>query len=215
MAGSAKPILAGLLALPLVAGLAALRLGPTPPSYAISLLAFPLGLLGAGILLARRGDGATLDAWARRLLTGAGAGFVATLSYDGYRMAIHHGLAIPFDPFRVQPVFGQIFTGLPTTHPFSLVVGWSYHLWLGVLLGMVFSALRPRGGLLEGGLFAAVLQLGRWAMYPSVFKAGLTDHEFFANGVVGQLFWGGVLGLTVWGLHRVLVGNVAGADRPS
>ncbi len=205
MTARATWIFAALLTLALAAGIAAATLGPAPTIYALALAAFPLGVLAAGALLRRRGARASCEAWAARLLAGAAAGVTATLAYDGYRVGVRDILGIAFDPFRVQPVFGQILTGLPTTHPLTLVAGWGFHLWLGVLVGMVFAAVRPRGGALAGALFAVVLQLGRWAMYPNVFKAGLSDHEFLANGVFGQLFWGVVLGLALGALDRFVV----------
>jgi hypothetical protein len=189
--------LAALFAALLMLALAGLAAAPMPPAYAVSLAAFPLGGLVAGAVLARRGAQALLGLWSARLLAGLAAGLAATLAYDLYRVGVRQLLGISFDPFRVQPVFGQIITGLPTTHPAALAAGWGYHLWLGLLLGMIFAALRPRGGALWGAGFAALLQLGRWAMYPAVLVAGTSDKEFFANGVVGQLVWGAVLGLVV------------------
>ena len=176
-----------------VAGLVS---GQMPLDYVVSLAGFPLGGALAAAILFRRGRRDLIAVWSRRLMIGVGAGLAATLVYDGFRMLVRYVLGINFDPFRVQPVFGQILTGLPTTHAFALTAGWSYHFWTGMMLGMVFAALRPRGGMLWGALFAAIIQLGRWAMYPDVLLAGTTDKEFFANGVIGQLVWGLTLGLS-------------------
>ncbi len=173
--------------------------GRTPSEYLVTLAALPFGAGIAAAILSGRGRKDLVAAWALRLLTGTVAGLVATLSYDGYRVGVRDILGIAFDPFRVQPVFGQILTGLPTTHPVALAAGWSYHIWTGLILGMIFAALRPRGGLVSGILygmgFAVIIQLGRWLMYPDVLMAGTSDREFFANGVVGQLVWGAILGL--------------------
>lgn len=184
------------LLLPIAGGLAALARS-TPIDFGLTLLAAPTGLLVAGGVLAARGRGAALDGWATRLLVGAGAGIAATLVYDLWRVGVRDVWGVAYDPFRVQPVFGQILTGLPTTHPATLAAGWGHHLWLGALAGMVFAAIAPRGGALAGVAFAAAMQIGRWAMYPSVFTAGLTDREFVANGVLGQIVWGAVLGLSL------------------
>lgn len=181
---------------PLAAGMVALT-GPTPTSFAITLLAAPLGLAVAAAILWTRGRREVIDAWAGRLLRGAGAGITATLVYDSWRVGVRDIWGIAYDPFRVQPVFGQILTGLPTTHTLTLAAGWGHHLWLGALAGMIFAALAPRGGALAGVGFAAAMQLGRWAMYPSVFGAGLADREFIANGVLGQMLWGLVLGTAI------------------
>lgn len=183
-------------------GLAGVGLVGMPPDFAVSVFALPMGLLVAGAVMLRRGRADLLARWSARLLCGLAAGLAATLAYNLYRVGVRLVFDMPFDPFRVQPVFGQILTGLPSTHVGALVAGWGYHLWIGAMLGMVFAALRPAGGLLAGMLFAAVIQLGRWAMYPAVFRAGLVDNEFVANGVIGILFWGMVLGVALAALSR-------------
>ena len=204
----------GLLLLPLLSGSIVMAMGRTPVEFAISLMAFPLGICGAVAVLTFRGASSAIAVWSGRLAAGLAAGIVATLFYDGYRIAVRDVLAIPFDPFRVQPVFGQILTGLPTTHPLSLVAGWGYHLWLGSQLGMFFAALRPHGGLVAGMLFASAIQIGRWLMYPSVFTAGLGDREFFANGVIGQLLWGCIIGLSLMVIDRHLTDGSKYYARP-
>lgn len=185
-----------------VLALVGLLVTQMPPDYAISLAAFPLGGLISALVLGWRGQQALRHAWSQRLLAGFVAGIGATLVYDGYRVAVRYVLAIEFDPFRVQPVFGQILTGLPSTHLAALLVGWGYHLWIGVLLGMLLAVLRPQGGIVAGALFAVLFQLGRWAMYPDILRAGFSDREFFANGVVGQILWGMVAGLI---LYRIVL----------
>lgn len=194
--------LAALFALLLGLGLAGIGLGRMPLDYAVSILALPLGGLAAALVLTLRRQTDLLALWSGRLLAGLVAGLAGTLAYNLYRVAVRSLFDLPFDPFRVQPVFGQIMTGMPSTHAIALAAGWGYHLWIGAMLGMVFAALRPSGGLVAGLLFAALVQLGRWAMYPSVFRAGLSDQEFFANGVIGMLFWGAVLGATLHQLAR-------------
>lgn len=202
-------VLAMLFSTASAGALAGVIAGQMPWEYAVSLAAFPAGAAVAATILFARGRQAIVLAWSWRLFSGATAGLAATLVYDVYRVAVRYVLAIAFDPFRVQPVFGRIITGLPSTHPVALLSGWSYHLWIGLLIGMIFIALRPRGGVLVGALFAAVLQLGRWVMYPDVFWAGFSDREFFANGVLGQLLWGVVLGLvSAW-----LYGRFTNADQ--
>ena len=180
----------------LLAG-AGLVSGKMPVAYFLSVAAIPFGALVGGALAARSKGVPRLAPMSRILLNGLLAGLVASLIYDAYRVAVRHVLDIPFDPFRVQPVFGQIITGLPTTHPIALGAGWGYHLWVGMMLAMLFAALRPRGGWLFGMLFSALLQMGRWAMYPDILRAGFSDREFFANGVVGQLLWGLIMGAVV------------------
>jgi len=185
-----------------IAALVGLSLGRMPLAYTTSLAGFPSGALIAVAIFIGRGNHATLVAWSHRLFAGLVAGLAATAVYDGYRVAIRYVTSLEFDPFRVQPVFGQIITGLPSTHPIALVAGWGYHLWIGILLGMLLSVLRPTGGILAGAIFAGLLQLARWAMYPDVLRAGFSDPEFFANGVLGQLLWGMVAGFVLYRLNR-------------
>ena len=127
-------------------------------------------------------------------------GLVATLVYDLYRLLIKLLLALPFDPYRVQPVFGHIITGLPASHSLALFLGWGYHLWMGILLGMMFALVRPRGGALAGLVFVMMIQVVRLAAYPSVLQASWEDQEFVANGIIGMGLWGVVLGtgLRTW-----------------
>jgi len=196
--------LAALFAALIALGLAGIGLAGMPPDFAVSVVALPIGLLVAGAVMLWRGRADMLALWSERLLAGLAAGLAATLAYNLYRVGVRVVFDMPFDPFRVQPVFGQILTGLPSTHGGALIAGWGYHLWIGAMLGMIFAALRPTGGLVAGALFAALIQLGRWAMYPAVFRAGLVDNEFFANGVIGIVFWGMVLGATLAALSRRL-----------
>lgn len=171
---------------------------PMPVSYAVTVAAFPLGALFAGAVLAVRGRASALRLWFSRLFTGLVGGVLATLCYNLYRVPVSEVIPVPFDPFRVQPVFGQIITGLPSTHPWALAAGWGYHLWLGATAGMIFATLVPRGGVLAGIGFVTVLQIGRWMTYPDVFIAGLSEHEeLIANGIFGVIIFGVVLGLIV------------------
>lgn len=197
MTRAAHLVLAAVLVLALVLAAIGWLAAPMPGDYAISVAAFPLGALVAGLVLTWRGQGAAVRLWSVRLVTGLVAGLLATAAYDLYRVAVSQVMAVPFDPFRVQPEFGRIVTGLPSTHLLALAAGWAYHLWVGGLLGMVFAALRPRGGAMVGAAFIAAIQIGRWLVYPDVFRAGLADSEFVANGVVGMLLWGAVLGAAV------------------
>jgi len=160
----------------------------------VSVGAMPLGLLLAGVILWRRGLHQNLHRACGTLLMGVFWGLVATFAYDLYRLLVKLILALPFDPYRVQPIFGHIITGLPTSHPLALFLGWGYHLWMGILLGMLFTLMRPRGGALGGLVFITIIQVLRLAAYPSVLQASWEDPEFLANGVIGMGLWGVVVG---------------------
>jgi FtsH-binding integral membrane protein len=188
----------GVLAMAAAAGYA---WGVMPLAYTVSVGAMPLGLLLAGVILWRRGLKHHLHRYGGLLRLGALWGLVATLAYDLYRPAVKLIFNLPFDPFRVQPIFGHILTGLSPSHPLALILGWGYHLWMGLLLGMIFALLRPRGGALAGLGFIMAIQVLRLAAYPSVLQASWEDPEFLANGVMGMGLWGLVLGagLRRWG----------------
>jgi hypothetical protein len=175
--------------------------GVMPLAYTLSVAAMPLGLLLAGVILWQRGLAQYLHRSCAVLFMGALWGLLATLLYDLYRPVVKLIMDLPFDPYRVQPIFGHIITGLSASHPLALALGWAYHLWMGILLGMMFALIRPRGGLLAGLGFVALIQALRLFAYPSVLQASWEDPEFLANGVIGMALWGAVLGagLRHWG----------------
>lgn len=168
--------------------------GPVPLSYMITFATMPVACLATVLTLWRRGQLQPLHRFLGRLLRGALCGLAATLCYDVYRPVIKSLLGFQFVAFRVMPIFGNIITGLPSTAAGSLIVGWIYHLWIGVLLGMMLSLLRPRGGAFVGLLWATVIQTVRLAAYPIVLQASLQDPEFLATGVIGYALWGLLLG---------------------
>ncbi len=170
---------------------------PAPAEYLLSVAAFPLGALAGGGLLRWRRGAEAVDLFSRRLGRGCVWGLAATLVYDAYRPLVKLALDMSYDPYRAQPVFGGILTGLPEASAAAQIVGWGYHLWIGCLIGMIFSLVWPRGGVVAGVAFTLGLQVARWLVYPEVFVAGLQDEEFLANAVFGYGLWGVVLGAGV------------------
>lgn len=197
-------ILASLLGLAILLAIGAAIAGPMPPDYLAAIAALPAGLLVSGAVLIRRNRGDIVMRQSRVLLAGLVAGLAATAVYDLYRLFLALVVIDGFVPFRVQPVFGRIITGQPSTHPLALAAGWAHHAWLGAILGMVFAAIRPAGGMLAGAIFIALIQTGRWILYPDVFLAGLAEAEFLLKGVIGPLAWGATAGVVTGSLGRRL-----------
>lgn len=211
------PALVGLFFCMAGAALIMGTLGPMPVNYALALGAMPGAvLLAAGILRWReRGDPETTGR-ARRfwgsLVSGLFWGLAASLVYDLYKPLVKLVLGLQFDPYRAMPHFGHAMTGLPPSSTGSLLAGWVYHFWIGMMLGMIFALLRPRGGILAAVVFVLLLQAVRLAVYPNVLRLSLEDPEFIANGVVGLALWGCVLGYGIKRWERSHASNPSGND---
>lgn len=206
----APPLLTGLFSLMFIASLSMSVWGTMPLNYALALGAMPAAvLLGVGFLQWRAARDAQTAAFKSRfwntLATGLVWGLAASLAYDLYKPLVKLVLGLQFDPYRAMPHFGHAMTGLPPSATGSLLAGWFYHYWIGMMLGMIFALLRPRGGALWAVLFVLVLQTVRLAVYPNVLRLSLEDPEFIANGIVGLALWGCVLGYGVkrWGMSHV------------
>jgi hypothetical protein len=175
--------------------MAGYALGPLPLIHLLSVVTMPMACLMGGITLFWRQEDALLHRFNGLLMAGAAWGLASTLMYDVYRPLVKIIFGYAFDPYRVMPIFGHILTGLPTNHYLALITGWAYHLWIGILMGMIFGLVRPKGGALAGLIFVLIVQTIRLAAYPSILQASLEDPEFLANGVFGFGLWGVVLGI--------------------
>jgi len=169
--------------------------GLLPLSFTVPFVALPAACLLTGAVLFRRGLDARLHAYSSVLARGAAWGLVATVVYDLIRPALVAVLGSAYDPYRAQPIFGQLITGLPGSDPLALAAGWIYHLWNGISFAMIFALVRPNGGALLGLAWGLALQLLMMAAYPALLRARLDDPAFMITGLVGHSFWGVVLGL--------------------
>lgn len=109
------------------------------------------------------------------------------------------------DPWMVTRMPGSILSGPdavkpPGFVPGDVIIGMLSHLWLGILVGLIFALLRPRlgvspvvGGLITGGVLYA---LGFWIL-PLAFPEWLSPFwlpptekvlELFAHAVYGWVF---------------------------
>ncbi|WP_027185342.1 hypothetical protein [Desulfovibrio inopinatus] len=180
--------------------------GPMPADYALTLGVMPGAVLLAATILHFRDSRDDVIIMTKRrfwvsLVSGLVWGLTASLVYDLYKPLVILILGLQFDPYRAMPHFGHAMTGLPPSSYGSLLAGWFYHYWIGMMLGMIFALMRPQGGIPWAILFVLVLQAVRLAVYPNVLRLSLEDPEFIANGIVGLALWGGILGFGIkrWG----------------
>ncbi len=173
--------------------------GPLPLSFSVPFVVLPSTCILIAVVLLHRRLYGRLHAFSGRLLLGGAWGLVATLVYDAVRPLLRLAFGFTYDPYRAMPIFGQLMTGLPGSDPMALAAGWTYHFWNGISFGMMLALMRPRGGPVEGFVWAMLLQGLMMAAYPSFLGARLEDPGFLTMGIVGHGLWGIVLGL---GLKR-------------
>lgn len=185
-------------------GLAVLlhAIGALPMSFTVPFVAVPAGVIIAGTVLVGQRRFGRLHAFSRAVVVGTVMGLLATLVYDAVRPPLVYAMGSSYDPYRAQPIFGQLITGLSPTDPRALAAGWAYHTWNGLSFGMIYGLVRPQGGWRTGLAWGLGLQLLMMAAYPALMKARLDDPAFMATGLIGHSFWGIVLGASVqrWGM---------------
>jgi hypothetical protein len=166
-----------------------------PLSFTAPFVVLPSAVVLGALVLLRRRLYRELHWFTSLLMAGAAWGFGATLVYDAVRPLLMRVLGLTFDPYRAMPIFGQLITGLPPSDPVGLAAGWLYHFWNGISFGMTFALIRPHGGLVEGVVWALVLQALMMLAYPTFLQARLDDPGFLISGLVGHALWGAVLGM--------------------
>lgn len=168
--------------------------GLLPMVFSVSFVVMPTAILLSAVMLLHRRQDARFRGFADLLMRGAWAGFLATLAYDAVRPLLRWIFGFSFNPYRAMPIFGELMTGLPGTHPIAFAAGWLYHFWNGLSFGMMFALFRPRGGEVAGFVWAMVLQGLMMLAYPSFLQVRLEDPGFLVAGLVGHGLWGVVLG---------------------
>ncbi|MFN8532893.1 MAG: hypothetical protein U0556_05050 [Dehalococcoidia bacterium] len=167
----------------------------------VPFVVFPTAPILCGVLLVRSRLYGRLQILADRIWAGALGGLIATLVYDAVRPPLVTAFGLTFNPYRAMPFFGSLMTGLETTEPLAIGLGWAYHFWNGISFGMMFALLRPQGGVIAGIVWALFLQGMMMLVYPSFLQVRLSDPGFLLSGIVGHGFWGAVLGYGIkrWG----------------
>jgi len=112
-----------------------------------------IGVLLAALLFARLSGYARL---VNRVLTGAGAGIIATVGLEVVRMySFHHG-GMPGDLPRLM---GVLLTDQFMEGPSNLSdgLGYAYHYWNGASFGIIFAVLLGRKTVLWGVVYGVVI----------------------------------------------------------
>jgi uncharacterized membrane protein len=159
-----------------------------------------------------RGDGRLC----RAVLMGALAGFVATVSYDVFRLPFVYarewhltGLIAPMNLFKVFPRFGAMILGQPLEQPaYSAAAqwtGWIYHFSNGITFGVMYVAMVGNAAKRSWAwaiLMAAGLELGMlFTPYPGVFGIPLST-RFVVLTLTAHIIFGIAMGLTARRLAR-------------
>ena len=166
--------------------------GWLPLYFAVDLLGAPSLMLLAvlGVFANRVRE----EIFFSRLATGAWAGLAATGAYDLIRLAIRESGLIHFDPFLSHPIFGRLITNAPETTTMAIVVGWAYHLWNGLGLGLMYVLVAGPAPWYFALAWALVLEIAWLATLPSVLHLSVSA-AFVTVGFVGHGAYGVVLGL--------------------
>jgi len=166
--------------------------GWLPMHFLINVLAAPsVALLVTVTVIAHRIDERIV---VNRLVTGAWAGLVATLAYDGLRYLLIAAGLLSYDPFASHPLFGRLITGYPAETVTAIVVGWLYHFWNGVGFGIIYSLIAGPAHWYYALGWAMFLEVGWLTAMPSLLQFKLSP-EFLAVSVSGHAAYGIVLGL--------------------
>ena len=174
---------------------------PLRMTYSVPFIVMPATVILLGLILLRRRLYRQLHTVANWLIVGALTGLVATIGYDVIRPILCYVFRFSFNPFKAMPIFGSLMTGLPTTHPAAIALGWVYHFWNGISFGMMFALFRPRGGAITGLLWGLGLHALMLWSYPRLLQVRLDDPGFLVTGCIGHAVWGVILGITIkkWG----------------
>jgi hypothetical protein len=185
------------------------------PMRQFTLLIFGPSLAVLGVITAS-------DAWRgdrrlyRAVMVGVIAGFVATISYDIFRLPFvfakqwHIDSVVPaMNLYKVFPGFGAMILGQPTNQPsYSLaahLIGWVYHFSNGITFGIMYVAMignLARRNWSWAIVMAAGLELAMlFTPYTSVFGIPLTA-RFVVVTLTAHIIFGIAMGLTTLWLGK-------------
>jgi len=130
-----------------------------------------------------------------RFAIGAAAGLLATVVYDGVRLA---GLLVKFPGFEIIGKFGVLITGAANDTPLTIAVGWFYHFSNGTVFGIIYCLIAGRAPVWVAVAWGLVLEAGMLATYPSAFgvNMGARSPGLFWS-VLGHIGYGAALGVLV------------------
>jgi len=130
-----------------------------------------------------------------RLAVGVIAGFIATLAYDGVRLAIQETAPLDYDGFRSINIFGSLILSKPETALDARIAGWTYHFWNGVSFGVMYALVAGPARWYWGLAWGMALEMMMIGIYPVAFAIQRSDPAFLAISMTGHAAYGAVLGL--------------------
>lgn len=137
----------------------------------------------------------------RRCRVGLVAGVLATIAYDGIRLAIVSAVPISFWPFDVFSRFGALLVGDDAPRELILFAGIAYHCFNGCGFAIAYVLLFRRITIGTGLLWAALLEVFMVSVYPSWLGLNAWT-EFLSISVVGHVAYGSALGASARRLLR-------------
>lgn len=132
----------------------------------------------------------------RRFRAGLAAGAAGLIAYDVVRFVVYRSKLLDYYPFHAIPVLGSLITERPATESISVFAGWLYHVWNGFSFAIIYALIAGPAGWIWGIAWAMVLEIGMLLTYPS-FLAVQASVPFVTISIIGHLFYGAALGLTV------------------
>ena len=130
-----------------------------------------------------------------RLAVGVIAGFIATLAYDGVRLAIQETAPLDYDGFRSINIFGSLILSKPETALDARIAGWTYHFWNGISFGVMYALVAGPARWYWGLAWGMALEMMMIGIYPVAFAIQRSDPAFLAISMTGHAAYGAVLGL--------------------
>ncbi|HEV2705679.1 MAG TPA: hypothetical protein VGV59_07115 [Pyrinomonadaceae bacterium] len=158
-------------------------------------LVFTFALIAGTLAWRLRGMETTRRAaFLRLLLRGALVGLLATLAYDGARLAIVRLFRLPLNPFEAFPYFGYAIAGESIARRSALAFGTLYHFMNGIFFGVSYCLLLGGRRWFYGVLWAFGLEVLMFSIYPTWLNLDAVLKEFTFVSVSGHIAYGAVLG---------------------
>ena len=165
-----------------------------PMGLTVPFLVVPAGVILGAAILHRSSRHRRLAVFGDRVFIGAVSGFVASLAYDATRVLIVVLTPMQFNPFLSHGIFGELITGRARDTLLAQVAGWTYHFYNGATFGVMFSMLRPSGGVWWGLGWGLVLEWIMFLVYPAFLAVRVANPPFLATSMAGHGAWGLTLG---------------------
>lgn len=164
------------------------------PVFAKNILIPSMVILGFVTIMAFR----CCSQLGKAIITGALAGFVATIGLDVVRLS---GVSIGLMPVSLPPIFGSMLTGLPPETSTAVTVGYIYHFLNGITFGIIYAVIFGRIKWFVGVGYGLFIELGMMVSPPTVMMAGFfglkMGYGILVVSLIAHIVFGAVLGLLV------------------